>query len=91
MAKFIRKPVIVEAVQWFKPGDHPDDDNLYDYAVKIGCVPTGKSYLGNFGIEINSHFIELSPGDWILESEEWGYNDVLKDDEFKRKYDPVPE
>ncbi len=25
MAKFRKKPVVIEAVQWFKNGDHPDD------------------------------------------------------------------
>ncbi len=25
MAKFRKKPVIIEAAQWFKNGDHPDD------------------------------------------------------------------
>ena len=29
MAKFRKKPVVIEATQWFKNGDHPDDD----------CVP----------------------------------------------------
>ena len=26
MAKFKKKPVVVEATQWFKNGDHPDDE-----------------------------------------------------------------
>lgn len=26
MGKFRKKPVIVEATQWFKNGDHPEDD-----------------------------------------------------------------
>lgn len=26
MAKFKKKPVVIEAVQWFKNGDHPLDD-----------------------------------------------------------------
>ena len=25
MSKFRKKPVVVEAIQWFKNGDHPDD------------------------------------------------------------------
>jgi hypothetical protein len=25
MAKFRKKPVVIEATQWFKNGDHPDD------------------------------------------------------------------
>ena len=26
MAKFRKKPVVIEATQWFKNGDHPDDN-----------------------------------------------------------------
>lgn len=26
MAKYRKKPVVIEATQWFKNGDHPDDD-----------------------------------------------------------------
>ena len=26
MAKYRRKPVVVEAIRWFKNGDHPEDD-----------------------------------------------------------------
>ena len=26
MQKFRKKPVVIEAVQWFKNGDHPEDD-----------------------------------------------------------------
>lgn len=26
MAKFRKKPVVIEATQWFKNGDHPQDD-----------------------------------------------------------------
>ncbi len=26
MAKFRKKPVVIEATQWFKSGDHPDDN-----------------------------------------------------------------
>lgn len=26
MPKFRKKPVVIEATQWFKSGDHPDDD-----------------------------------------------------------------
>lgn len=27
MTKFRKKPVVIEAVQWFKNGDHPKDDS----------------------------------------------------------------
>ena len=33
MAKFRKKPIVVEATQWHRNGDHPDDasDEMFDY------------------------------------------------------------
>lgn len=33
MPKFRKKPVVIEATQWFKNGDHPSDDayEMFDY------------------------------------------------------------
>lgn len=28
MAKYRKKPVVIEATQWFKNGDHPDDNSF---------------------------------------------------------------
>ena len=35
MPKFRKKPVIVKAIQWFKNGDHPQDDCHYIYAGQV--------------------------------------------------------
>lgn len=37
MAKFRKKPVVIEATQWFKNGDHPFD---YSRTLRDGCVST---------------------------------------------------
>lgn len=39
MANFRKKPVVIEATQWFKNGDHPHDDVLRPYE-DTGAVPT---------------------------------------------------
>ena len=42
MAKFRKKSVLIEAVQWFKNGDHPDD-GCTDTCVESGAkIPEGK-------------------------------------------------
>lgn len=39
MAKFRKKPVVIEATQWFKNGDHPKDDcDMFDYPDGDGNV-----------------------------------------------------
>jgi len=37
--KFVKKPIIVGAVQWFKNGDHPQDDVFRPFE-DTGAVPT---------------------------------------------------
>ena len=38
MPKFRKKPVIIEAIQWFKNGDHPEDNVLRPYE-DTGKIP----------------------------------------------------
>jgi hypothetical protein len=39
--KYKRKPIVVEAVRWWKNGDHPDDD-----ATRGGTTPNGEEWEG---------------------------------------------
>lgn len=41
MAQFRSRPVVIEAVQWFKNGDHPEDNcDMFDYLDEHGNVFT---------------------------------------------------
>ena len=40
MAKYRKKSVVIEAHQWFKSGDHPNDDR------ETFCVEGGEPFLG---------------------------------------------
>ena len=50
--KFKKKPVVIEATQWFKMGDHP--------AVKQG------KFTGRIFIETLEGDLHVTPGDWII-------------------------
>jgi hypothetical protein len=41
MAKFRKKPIVIEATQWFKNGDHPDDAcvTMSPEPTPAGCDP----------------------------------------------------
>ena len=61
--KFIKKPVVIEATQWFKHGDHP--------MVKIVMDGTGlpvdewrESEKGWIETLEGGHYV--TPGDWII-------------------------
>lgn len=75
--KYRKKPVIVEATQWVKLGDHP--------AVRE-CV-FGKSY-GWIDTLEGGHIV--SPGDWIITGVA-GEHYPCKPDIFEATYEAVPE
>lgn len=60
MPKFRRKPLVVEAVQWFKHGDHPAVERRPDWLPGMACgwLPVG-----------DSGYV-VKPGDWILTNAE---------------------
>lgn len=52
--KFRKKPVVVEATQWFRHGDHPEVVQSALYAPEFGYINTLEG----------GHIV--SPGDWII-------------------------
>lgn len=58
MSKYRKKPVTIEAVQWFKDGDHP--------AVRIHQTG-GQSFVNGWAyIETLEGPLLVKPGDWII-------------------------
>lgn len=86
--KYRKKPVVIDAVQWFKPGDDSrvyfrskDDRGLWEIAhpEKDGAKPVVDSKEG-------WHFIE--PGYWIItgvEGETYGCHPDI----FAKTYEPA--
>lgn len=54
--KFRKKPVVVDAVQWFKAGDHP--------AVDYGG--TDDAGVDHYSIRTREGRMLVTPGDWII-------------------------
>jgi hypothetical protein len=52
MAKYIKKPVVIEATQWFKDGDHP-------HVVAFKHTDNGEI------MTLEGPYI-VTPGDWII-------------------------
>ena len=74
MSKFRKKPVVIEAVQWWGPGDHPavvenqDDNRGWIATLEGGHVVT--------------------PGDWIITGVK-GEHYPCKPDIFEQTYESV--
>ena len=42
MAQFRKKPIVIEATQWFKNGDHPDDNSEWISGPRPACKFLGE-------------------------------------------------
>lgn len=74
--KFRKKPVVIEAVQWFKDGDHP--------AVRKG------RYSNRDLIDTLEGEMQVNPGDWIITGVK-GEHYPCKPDIFEATYEKVEE
>jgi len=78
MAAFRKKPVIIEAVQWFKHGDHP----------KVGPMPRGRETQDKGWVSTLEGGHEVTPGDWIITGVK-GEHYPCKPDIFAMTYEAV--
>lgn len=74
MARYLKKQVVVEAVQWFKPGDHP--------AVLHESASDTNGY-----IDTPEGRLNVEPGDWIITGIA-GENYPCKPEIFAQLYSP---
>lgn len=75
MGRYVKKQMVVEAVQWFKHGDHPAV--IADSAGEcIGFVDTPEGRL------------RVEPGDWIITGVA-GESYPCKPDVFEQLYEPA--
>ncbi len=89
MAKFRKKPVVVEASQWFKDGDHHAVINFEpQWGVGSICEHCGVSTLqhGWLGTRFDGRIL-FCPGAWIV-TDENGEHSVVKPDVFEVTYEP---
>lgn len=80
MAKYRKRPIVVEAVQWF-PGAtitavQYDQGIPFDVSLAFVMTRRGKR-------------IWLRPGDWVIPEPGGLYGDVLKPDVFAADYEPA--
>ena len=76
--KFRKKPVVIEATQWFKMGDHP----------MVVPDPVGHPLDSYMGVQTLEGFMRVTPGDWIITGVK-GEHYPCKPDIFQATYEPV--
>lgn len=78
--KFRKKPVVIEATQWFKHGDHPE----------VMPMPRGYESATRGRIRTLEGPLEVTPGDWIITGI-MGEHYPCKPDIFEATYERVEE
>jgi hypothetical protein len=78
--KYRKKPVVIEATQWFKMGDHPAVGKFFDHD------PEQKQYGWIKTLE-GGHIV--TPGDWIITGVV-GETYPCKPDIFEMTYEAMP-
>ncbi len=76
--KFRKKPVVIEAVQWFEHGDH----------LKVTIMPRGRESPNVGWIETLEGGHIVTSGDWIITGVK-GEHYPCKPDIFEMTYEPV--
>jgi hypothetical protein len=94
--KFMRKPVIIEATQWFKDGDHRDvlpsvkspEGAVFQHNIICSDEEGGADYTRTFSLYTIDGVFEVFPGDWILTHSD-DHQEVLDSFSFALMYVPV--
>jgi hypothetical protein len=87
--KFRKKPVVIEAVQWLKDGDHPmvripTDIANANWSEQLQGLPLGSLGL----IDTLEGAMYVNPGDWIITGVK-GEHYPCKPDIFEMTYEPA--
>lgn len=85
--KYQKKPVIVEATQWFKHGDHPDVGRLPGDRDGTPHEVCGLLWEEHGHLKYHGY---VCPGDWVVIGERH-YLAAYCPSEFKRLYEEVVE
>ena len=83
--KFRRKPVVIEAYQWFKNGDHPEDGTGGEGRL-VRYFRDPDQFHGWIDTLEGGH--RVCPGDWIIRGIQGEYY-PCKPDIFEETYEPV--
>lgn len=79
--KFRKKPVVIEATQWFSLGDHP---LVVSFEEANADIVKGESGFGWIKTLEGGHIV--SPGDWIITGVQ-GEHYPCKPDIFEKTYE----
>lgn len=88
MSNYRRKPIEVDAIQWFYDIKHPsiDEEDLVEY--NYTCSLCGNPGLHGIVRGIDHDWVAICPGDWIV-TDPNGVIDVVNNIDFIEQYDKI--
>ena len=87
--RFVKKPIEIEATQWFKLGDHPEVRKPVDTANANWSEDLQELPHGSLGmIDTLEGAMYVTPGDWIITGVK-GEHYPCKPDIFEMTYEAV--
>lgn len=70
MTYYRKKPVVIQAIRWFKNGDHPQVEvgrySKPDVPDDCVCNQCGQPYLVHGLVNTLEDMVRVCPGDWII-------------------------
>lgn len=84
--KYRKKPVVIEATQWHKHGDHPSVEPLH--LSRAGGLPVGAKWTQYGWVKTLEGGHVVTPGDWIITGVQ-GENYPCKAEIFASTYEPA--
>jgi len=95
MKKYRKKPVVIEAEQWFGYGDVPEaniikysDQQMYKFNPTDRCDRCGELYINHGFLHTLEGFQIVCPGDYIVKGVEGEFY-PCKADIFEKTYEEV--
>ena len=90
MPKFRKKPIVIEATQWFKDGDHPEVGfwRTPEGEARTLCKHCREEMRVHGWIDTLEGGHNVCPGDWIITGVK-SENYPCKPDIFEQTYEPV--
>ena len=89
MAQYRKRPVVVEATQWFEHGDYDRRVVVRDNALIHRCSQCDRSTVDHGWIDTLEGGHRVCPGDWIITGVK-GEHYPCKPDIFDATYEPCP-
>jgi nicotinamidase/pyrazinamidase len=97
MFKFRKKPVVVEAAQWWRPGDHPavvhpvpEGVPILEHGRDVAPTPAERAVLPVGAIKTLEGWMLVRPGDFVIRGTV-GEHYACKPDIFLKTYEPLAE